>query len=170
VATWGISIFAFGNAAGRIIWGQVHDRLGSRPAVLLSLATLGIALLPMTFALPASYLLVAVGLGGLGFGACFVVYASSLVEYFGIHLFPRLYPLCFLGYGLAGLVAPGLAGWIADRTGSFVPALVLSAMIVFLALVFIALSFPREAPAEGDERPLGAIANRQAQQSSSQAE
>lgn len=150
-AAWGVSIFALGNAAGRIIWGQVHDRLGSRPTILLSLATLGVAIVLMTLGLPAPYLLAAVGIGGLGFGACFVVYASSLVHHFGIRLFPRLYPLCFLTNGLSGIVAPGLAGWIADRTGTFTPALFLSAAIVFLALVLIATSLPRaKAPAEGD--------------------
>ena len=149
VATWGISIFALGNASGRVIWGRVHDRFGTRPAVLLSLATLGIALLLITLALPASYLLVAVGIGGLGFGACFVVYASSMVQHFGIDLFPRLYPLCFLGYGLAGLIAPGLGGWISDRTGAYAPALYLSASLVVLALVFIGSSFSRmRVPAE----------------------
>ncbi len=164
VVTWGISVFALGNATGRIIWGQVHDRMGTRPAVLLSLATLGIALMPMIFALPASYMLVAIAVGGFGFGACFVVYASSLVQHFGIHLFPRLYPLCFLGYGLAGLVAPGLGGWISDRTGSFSPALILSASMVFLALVFIGSSFPRAgAPAESDGRPMRGFASPQAQ-------
>lgn len=151
LASWGISIFALGNAAGRIIWGRVHDRLGTQPAVLYSLATLGISLLALTLAPPAGYLLVAVGVSGLGFGACFVVYASSLVQHFGIDLFPRLYPLCFLGYGLAGLIAPGLGGWISDRIGSFVPALALSASLVFVALVFIGLGFARAgAPAEGD--------------------
>jgi OFA family oxalate/formate antiporter-like MFS transporter len=148
----GISVFAVGNAAGRILWGQAYDRVGSRPAVLLSLATLGIALVPMILALPTGYLLLAVGVCGLGFGACFVVYASSMVQHFGVHLFPRLYPLCFLGYGLAGLVAPGLGGWISDRTGSFVPALVLSAFIVFLALALIGSSFPR---AGADRAPTG---------------
>jgi MFS transporter, OFA family, oxalate/formate antiporter len=165
--TWSISVFAVGNAAGRIIWGQVHDRLGTRPAVLLSLGTLGIALMPMTFALPASYLLIAVGVGGFGFGACFVVYASSLVQHFGTHLFPRLYPLCFLGYGLAGLIAPGLGGWIADRTGSFRPALLLSASMVFLALVFIGSIFARAgAPAESDGHPIRGFARPQAQRES----
>ena len=150
-AAWGISIFALGNTAGRIIWGHVHDHFGTRPSVLLSLVTLGIALIPMTFALPASYLLVAVAVAGLGFGGCFVVYASSLVQHFGIHLFPHLYPLCFLGYGLAALIAPGLGGWISDRTGSFVPGLSLSASIVFLALVVIALSFPEAGAPAGDD-------------------
>jgi OFA family oxalate/formate antiporter-like MFS transporter len=156
VATWGISIFALGNAAGRIIWGQVHDRLGTRPSVLLSLATLGIALLAMARASsPTSLLLAAVGVSGLGFGACFVVYASSLVQHFGIHIFPHLYPLCFLGYGLAGLIAPGLGGWISDRVGSFAPAITLSAFMVFLSLLPIGLALPRAGTPADRERPLG---------------
>jgi OFA family oxalate/formate antiporter-like MFS transporter len=51
VATAGISVFACGNAVGRVFWGQVHDRLGSRTTILLSQATLGLALIPLAFRL-----------------------------------------------------------------------------------------------------------------------
>lgn len=142
-ATLGIAIFALGNAAGRIIWGQTHDRLGSRRTVVFSLAVLGAALAPLMFDFSAGYMLTMVALVGIGFGACFVVYASSMVEHFGVELFPQLYPICFLGYGLAGIIGPGVGGWIEDTTGSFTPAIVLSVTIVFLATGAFAIGFPR---------------------------
>jgi OFA family oxalate/formate antiporter-like MFS transporter len=129
-ATLAISVFALGNAMGRIGWGQVHDRIGTRPAIFLSQAFLGLSML--LFMLPSSPALVfaAVLLTGIGFGGCFVVYASSVVDLFGIDLFPRLYPVCFLWYGLAALVGPPLGGMMADMTGSYGPSIIMSALFV----------------------------------------
>jgi OFA family oxalate/formate antiporter-like MFS transporter len=136
-ATLSITLFAIGNTGGRILWGQVHDRFRSRKTVMFSLGFLGIALLPFLMKLPVGAVLLTALMCGVGFGACFVVYASSIVEHFGVGLFPRLYPLCFLGYGLAGLTGPAIGGWIADATASYRSAVILSIFIIFLALGFI---------------------------------
>ncbi len=132
-ATLSITLFAIGNAVGRIFWGQLHDRLGSQTTIILSLGVLGVALFPFLLKPQTNVVLLAALVSGVGFGGCFVVYAASIVEYFGVVLFPRLYPLCFLGYGLAGLTGPGLGGWIADATGSYSSAVIMSISIVFLA-------------------------------------
>ena len=131
-ATLAISVFALGNAMGRIGWGQVHDRLGTRPTIFLSQAFLGASML--LFLLPPAPLTVfaAVLLTGMGFGGCFVVYASSVVELFGMGLFPRLYPVCFLWYGLAALIGPPLGGMMADATGSYGASIVMSVALVLI--------------------------------------
>lgn len=149
IATMGISIFALGNAAGRIIWGQVHDRVGSRLTIVLSLTFLTLTLIPLLTQPAAAFMLLTVALAGIGFGACFVVYAASMVENFGTELFPRLYPICFLGYGLAGITAPGAGGFIADATGSFAPAILLSGVILIAAIVILVLGFPKKAWSTG---------------------
>ncbi|MFP4011995.1 MAG: MFS transporter [Spirochaetaceae bacterium] len=145
IATIGISVFALGNAAGRIIWGQIHDRAGSRATIILSLAFLALTLVPFLTQPAAPFMLPTVALAGIGFGACFVVYAASMVEFFGTELFPRLYPICFLGYGLAGITAPGTGGLIADTTGSFIPAILLSGVILVAAIAVLGIRFPGSA-------------------------
>jgi MFS transporter, OFA family, oxalate/formate antiporter len=133
-ATVAISVFALGNAMGRVGWGQVHDRLGSRLTVILSQVFLAFSLLLFLLPPAPALVLAAVLLTGIGFGGCFVIYASSVVEMFGISLFPRLYPICFLWYGLAALVGPPLGGIIADATGSYGVSIVLSVLLVLGAL------------------------------------
>lgn len=131
-ATLAISIFALGNAMGRIGWGQVHDRLGTRPTIVLAQAFLGLSLLLLLLPPLTGLVFAAVLLTGVGFGGCFVVYASSVVDMYGLRLFPRLYPVCFLWYGLAALIGPPLGGLMADSTGSYGPAVVMSALLVLL--------------------------------------
>jgi OFA family oxalate/formate antiporter-like MFS transporter len=143
-ATLAISVFALGNAIGRIGWGQVHDRVGSRLAIFLSLAFLGLSML--LFLLPPAPALVqaAVLFTGIGFGGCFVVYAASIVDQLGIDLFPRLYPICFLWYGLAALIGPSLGGIVADATGSYGISIAMSALLVLIAAPLMLVLFKQK--------------------------
>lgn len=136
-ATLCISLFAIGNAVGRISWGQIHDRIGNRPSIVYSLAFLGLSLMPLLLTTHSTALLVTIFLIGFGFGGCFVIYASSIVNLYGMDLFPRLYPVCFVGYGLAALIGPTVGGLIADIFGGYGPAIILSAGIALAAAPFI---------------------------------
>ncbi|AQQ08761.1 putative MFS-type transporter YhjX [Sedimentisphaera cyanobacteriorum] len=148
-ATLGISIFAVGNASGRIIWGQIHDKFGVRPTILASLAALGLSVVLFAFEMPEPLLIAATLIAGINFGACFVVYASSMVAYFGTELFPSLYPICFLWYGLAGIIGPGAGGWIADSTGTFTIGVAVSSLTVFAA--FAVNAFGLSSPIRAEE-------------------
>lgn len=143
-ATLTISLFAIGNTIGRLAWGQIHDRFNSRNTILMSLGVLFISILPLLFLNHPIALFAITVLVGFGFGACFVVYASSVVETFGVDFLPRLYPICFLGYGVAALVGPATGGWIADHFGSYFYALIMCAAVVFLAFASIYFGFRRQ--------------------------
>jgi OFA family oxalate/formate antiporter-like MFS transporter len=124
-AVKGVSFFAMGNAVGRILWGVLFDRMHYKtiPSLLvffcLGLVGLFVSGHAMLFSLTAILL-------GFGFGGNFVIYASALSKYFGVEAFPRLYPLCFLGYGLAGITGPAIGGYLADVIGSYTTSLILS--------------------------------------------
>ncbi|MFP4385486.1 MAG: MFS transporter [Spirochaetia bacterium] len=141
-ATLSISLFAIGNTAGRLVWGQVHDRQGSKRTILLSLGFLLLGLLPLLFVSSTIPALGVAVLIGFGFGGCFVVYASSIVETFGIQFLPRLYPICFAGYGAAALLGPTAGGWIADISGSYTYAVIMCAVLQFLILGAVYKFFP----------------------------
>lgn len=148
-ATVSVSVFAVGNALGRIAWGQIFDRLGYRsiPLSLISFAmTAGLLLMP----LPMWLLFLSVALLGFGFGANFVVYATAVSRHFGAAAFPRLYPMCFLAYGVAGISGPGIGGSLADGTGSYAPSLVVCLALVMAAGLFSLVKLP---VFEGDAAP-----------------
>lgn len=139
-ATTTIALFAIGNVFGRIFWGRLHDHIGSRRTILLSSGLFALALAFLLVDGPHEIAVAATFFAGAGFGSCFVVFASTIVEKFGVKIFPRLYPICFLAYGFAALTGPAIGGIIADMTGSFKMALAISCgVIVFQLLVFAAL-------------------------------
>lgn len=133
-----ISLFAVGNTAGRIIWGHVVDRLGYR-SIPISLIGLSVVCIVLLLHLPQWLLLVAVMLVGFFFGANFVIYASSIARHFGQTLFLTLYPLCFIAYGIAGFIAPGIGGYFDDLTGSFRLSLMITIAVVLFAGILSAV-------------------------------
>lgn len=135
IAVLAISVFALGNAAGRILWGGLLDIFGERaiPASLVFLAV-GVGMIALPIHWPWAFLLLALVIG-LGFGACFVVYAAETAIQFGAENVGRVYPLVFLFYGLAALTGPLVGGWLYDTTGSFFTAIVLAAVIPLVGAV-----------------------------------
>ena len=147
-----ISLFAVGNAAGRITWGWLADRAGA-VCIPASLAVLAAAIAMMLAPrADAALFLAAVTTCGFGFGACFVVYAAQVVERFGVGGLGTVYPLVFLLYGLSGVLGPMVGGGIFDATGSFRPAM----MVAFLVAGGGAMStaFIRAAWGQSCERKL----------------
>lgn len=158
-AVMAISLFAVGNTSGRLVWGFVHDKIGSKKAVMFSL---GCALLALSglaiLAIERTTFLVSpmVILTGFGFGGCFVIYVSAISKVFGVDFMPRLYPVCFLGYGLAALVGPGVGGLLVDEFGSYTPAFIVSAVLLACAFAAVLFLNNRHWIPQGNEPPDGA--------------
>ena len=128
-ASAAIGAFAVGNAAGRIVWGWIYDRVGY-PAIPCSLLFLCLSLGVLIAAgyAPVAFM-AAVILVGFGFGACFVLYAAQVASRYGVTDVGRIYPLLFLMYGLAGLGGPLLGGLLLDWTDGYRAPIVVSAVV-----------------------------------------
>ncbi len=135
VATVAIGAFAAGNAFGRISWGWVADKIGAT-AIPASLAFLASMVLLSWFFLdsPAGAISLS-ALLGVGFGACFVVYAAQTAARYGAEHLAAIYPLVFLAYGLSGLLGPWLGGWMYDQTRSYAGGLALSLMVLLISVL-----------------------------------
>lgn len=133
-AALAVSLFAVGNALGRIVWGWMHDRLGFL-AIPAALACLAAGILSLSAPLGRSGFLGATVLTGFSFGACFVLFAAELAARHGAASIGRFYPLIFLFYGLAGILGPTLGGWLYDRHQSFHPAIYLGAGVAALGAI-----------------------------------
>lgn len=129
-ATLGISLFALGNAIGRVGWGRLADRIkGPRilAGSLLALALSVILLLPGAghdgvFAVLALLI-------GMNFGANFVLYAAEVLRLYGARHFGQIYPLVFLSYGVAGIFGPLLGGRLFDSMRTYAVAILLAALL-----------------------------------------
>lgn len=116
-ATRAVMLFAAGNAAGRVLWGWLYDRIGPGVITLCLLllaagaAAMGFPNTPLAFSM-------ATATTAFAFGGCFVLFAARVADDFGSERIGEIYPFVFLGYGIAGLAGPPAGGWLLGHTGA----------------------------------------------------
>lgn len=116
-ATVAVMLFAVGNAAGRVSWGICYDRFG-RNTVTACMGLLAISGVMMGIAANPWMLYSAAIIIGFSFGGCFVLFAARTADTFGTDRLSEIYPLVFLGYGIAGLAGPPFGGWLLHQADS----------------------------------------------------
>jgi MFS family permease len=135
VALQAITMFAIGSATGRVMGGFAHDRLGGRASLTLDLGMMIVAVLLLIGAGTMGFgWLPAVMFVGFCYGGCLGVCPAQVVDLYGPRVMGTIYALVMLAHGLAGQTGPFLAGWARDVTGSFVPGLVGTVIVIAVGL------------------------------------
>ncbi len=143
-ATLGITLMSIGNLIGRLTWGQIADMIGSRKSILISILSVTAMTLIMWAAMRTDItFIVMVLVFGFCFGADFTLYASNVGSIWGVQKIGTVYPLVFLAYGLSAIVGPILGGEFFDATGSYLTAMLIGAIICFVAFLIYFWGMPR---------------------------
>jgi OFA family oxalate/formate antiporter-like MFS transporter len=141
-----VGILALFNGAGRILWGWISDKIGRTIAmgVMFFLqAGMMFALIFMGLGSTMEGLTVAAAWIGLMFGGNFALFPTATREFFGIKNYGGNYAMVFLGYGVAGILGPIVAGQAKDILGSYDVAFILCGLLCIIATV---LAFITRAP------------------------
>jgi OFA family oxalate/formate antiporter-like MFS transporter len=130
-----VTVFAAGNALGRVGWGALADKYGAKIIPWLGLS---LALWTLSFLASEDHKLLFLStalLLGLSFGGHFSVFASQVAQVFGVEAVPRLYPLILLAQVLSALSGPLVAGWLVDTWGSYLPVVIVAAVVALAGVV-----------------------------------
>ena len=115
------------NGIGRLGAGWLADALPVR-RILVAAPLLAAAALGALALVPDSTLALAVlTITGLAYGAMAATYPASVAIYFGVARTATVYGRVFTAWGVAGLAAPGVGGYIFDALGGYGVALALAA-------------------------------------------
>lgn len=131
-----MSAEALVNAGARLAGGVIVRWIDAKTLLLLSLAMLigGLVALSAAHSMPLM-LLYALGVG-VGYGLTFFASTILLLDYFGrgpnLELFAAINLISTVGAG-----GPAFAGFVADHTGSFVPAFTILEVLVAIVLVAV---------------------------------
>lgn len=133
---WVWVVVGLGAAPSCFVWDRLAARLGQIPALLLGYGLQGLSiLLPVVSADPTLNLLSAMLYGGT-----FVGIVSLTLSLIG-RCFPenpaKAMARLTLSYGVAQIVAPAMAGYIAAATGSYQGALVVAAGVMGVGMVLL---------------------------------
>jgi len=137
-----VALFAFFNAAGRIVAGLLSDRLGRNRAMTLDFSVTLIALLFLMQAASPLHLGVAISFLGLAYGGLYTLFPAAVAAYFGDKNFGLIYGLVYTGLGFAG-VFPLLAGYLYGRQGDFQSTFALL-IAACCAVIIVSLIFPKK--------------------------
>jgi len=137
-----VSIFAFANFIGRMVWGYLSDLLNVNLTIFLALtfqATF-IFLLGNKNLSSESFIIFSAFIG-LGFGANFVLFAKETSQIFGMNNLAQIYPYVFLGYAIAGILGPLTGGVLYDINESYYWGIIIASSISFLGGIIFLYNF-----------------------------
>lgn len=146
-----LSILSLGMTFGKLFFGWLNDRIGTRRNFLLmtTLALGGILLLLVSRS--AVLTVAGVLLFGIGVASPFVLTPQLTISFFGNRDFANIYGFINVFQFMGPALAPPITGLIYDRCGSYTPAFlacaVLLAASLFLGAVLLAQAERRRAAA-----------------------
>jgi MFS family permease len=137
-----ISIGAFINAGARLAGGLLSRLVRIKAMLMLALLILILGLIALCLAHdPVMMLIYAAGIG-IGSGLTFFASTILLLDYFGrapnLELFATVNLISTIGS-----IGPAFGGYVADKSGSFIPVFALLAVLVALVLAAV---IPMQSP------------------------
>ncbi|HEY2835586.1 MAG TPA: MFS transporter [Rhizomicrobium sp.] len=131
-----MSLEALINSGARLLGGVIVRWINAKWLLILSLAMLIVGLLALSVAHDLPLMLVYAAGIGVGYGLTFFASTILLLDYFGrtpnLELFAAINLISTVGAG-----GPAFAGFVADHTGSFVPAFTILEVLVLLVLLSV---------------------------------
>ncbi len=134
-----VGVMSLLNAAGRIVWGAVSDKLGRENTMILMFSILALGMFVFAWFSTISISWYAVmgiaSLIGFCFGGNFALFPSATADFFGSKNVGKNYGVVFTAYGIAGITGAFVAGPIVDATGSYFMAFVVTGILAIIAVI-----------------------------------
>lgn len=143
VATSAIMLISIGNAAGRVIWGTISDKLGRLRTIMVILCVSGATMLFLN-QLTGIISLVGIGIVAFCYGGILGTMPATTADFFGAKNLGMNYGLLLLAFSTSAIGAPIVAGMAKDATGDFKTAFLIGGISCLLAL---AVAFFTKPPA-----------------------
>ena len=136
VATRLITVIGITAMVGKLVMGPYSDRIGR--IKIMMLCTILIAAGSLGMAYSRGWMLTLVtAIFGLGYGTVWSMYAASASDYFSKELAGSVVGLWTFYLGIGSILAPVIAGWIADITGSLVWSFILAMAAAVISLFLL---------------------------------
>jgi MFS family permease len=125
-ATRLVTLIGLGGVIGKLTLGPLSDTLGRIKILVISAILIAGGNLAIAYS--RGWMLMAVTfVFGLGYGACWAMYAACASDFFSRQAAGRIIGLWTVYLGIGLMLSPLLAGWIADATGTLMWSFLIAA-------------------------------------------
>lgn len=137
-----LSTIGGGSIVGRIVLGNVGDRIGNRQTYIIGFALMSLTillLLPLRYAwtfYPVAFIF------GMGYGSGIAQESPLVAKVFGLAAHGSIFGMLSLGYTIGAATGPVVAGYIFDVTTSYHTAFIITAAIGIISLILNILLKP----------------------------
>lgn len=150
-AGYAATALTLGYLGGSLLGAPLAEKTGER-RILLTLGLLSLAGALTMLSSTAAILYLGAFMIGMTFGGAGSIMPVLLGMRYGAANISRLYGRMIIAYGLAGLVAPGVAGMLYKSAASYTVTLGLCAVLALLAMA-VTFALDRQEPAEEQQIP-----------------
>jgi MFS family permease len=149
-ATLLVTIIGLGAISGKLTLGPVSDKLGRIKIMVLCAVLIAGGCLGIAYS-RGGLLMAICFVYGIGYGACWAMYAACAVDFFSKQAAGGIIGLWTFLMGIGSIVAPILAGWSGDISGTLRWAFIIAASggLVSLILLLPLLKITRFNPVKG---------------------
>lgn len=131
------------------LFGTLSDRLGRKRALMMVFALHTAAYLLVALRLPDGFVYLSIFLWGIGVWSIPSIMAAAVGDYLGAERAAAAFGTITLFFGVGQIVGPGLAGVLADYSGTFAWSFAMAAGMTALAVILSsALQRPDERKAD----------------------
>ena len=131
--SWASTLIAVGSIGGSVLGGFWMARIGARKALMMPIFLLLFALVGLTLSPQLDVVLSLLLLCGIAYGALIAVVPVIVRNLHGDAAFKAVFGRMFSAWGMAGLLAPAVAGSMYDATGNYTSALETAIALTALA-------------------------------------
>jgi len=159
-----VALLAIFNAGGRLVAGVMSDYIGRMKTILLVFISQAIIMFLFGRFSTITAFVVGSAVVGFSYGACLSVFPATTADHWGTKNLGLNYGIMFTAWGVGGVFGPILAGKVADATGSYTTAYMISAALLIFAAI---LTFFTQAPEKktGEQPALQVVAAKEARAS-----
>jgi MFS family permease len=130
-----VALLAIFNAGGRLVAGFVSDYIGRLKTIFIVCLTQAVVMFFFSKISTISTFILGSAIVGFSYGACLSLFPSTCADYWGTKNLGLNYGILFTAWGVGGVFGPILAGKIADASGNYNAAYIISASLMIFAAI-----------------------------------
>jgi len=152
-ASFALTAYGVGAAAGRLLGGVVSDRLGSVATQRLAYVVTALSLVVLYWAPTHAALLGSMAAFGAGFAATDTLVVKIVPDLFGVRAIGAIMGVLALGWRSGAALGPAAAGFLYDATGSYAWSFGLAPAVALTSWACFALALRWPVSTRGRGRP-----------------